>query len=169
MKNRTRGFTLIELLVVVLIVGILAAVAVPQYHKAVEKSRMAGIWSNLGSLRKALAVAMMNPEQQTDEWHSSWSPANLDVEAGCISSSGSGCDVTCPSSAWSNCDYNTPSSLFGTSVTQSGAAVTWSGVRSSIPGITGSARVVLQLSDNGQSCTDDQAGKACAYLGQVFD
>ena len=54
-----KAFTLIELLVVVLIIGILAAVALPQYEKAVFKSRLAEVMINVKTIEDCFNMYVM--------------------------------------------------------------------------------------------------------------
>lgn len=63
--RKNNGFTLIELLVVVLIIGILAAVALPQYQVAVRKSRMAQLMVFAEAAAKAEEVYFMANGQYT--------------------------------------------------------------------------------------------------------
>lgn len=49
-----KGFTLLEMLIVVIIIGVLAAIAMPQYIGTLEKSRSSEALTNIGTIRTSL-------------------------------------------------------------------------------------------------------------------
>ena len=65
-RGYQRAFTLIELLVVVLIIGILAAVAVPQYQKAVEKARVTEAKLTLKNLAEQYKLRLLQGDTTSD-------------------------------------------------------------------------------------------------------
>jgi len=56
LPRNQRGFTLVELMIVVIIVGILAAVAIPMYQGATERAKASEAVAALGTIRGAMRV-----------------------------------------------------------------------------------------------------------------
>lgn len=91
-----KGFTLIELLVVVLILGILAAMAMPQYFKAVERSRMSEAVQLLGSIAQSEQRKYMQINNYTTNFRAlDVTPKNANsVNAYCTKGTQPSADVT---------------------------------------------------------------------------
>ena len=60
MKPNNTAFTLVEILIVVVILGILAAIVIPQFTSAAEDSKLSNLMSNLQSIRAQLELYKMH-------------------------------------------------------------------------------------------------------------
>ncbi len=56
MSNKTTGFTLVEILIVVIILGILAAIVIPQFTEASNDARNSALKSDLQTLRSQIEL-----------------------------------------------------------------------------------------------------------------
>jgi prepilin-type N-terminal cleavage/methylation domain-containing protein len=74
-----KGFTLIELLVVVLIIGILATIALPQYQKAVLKSKVSAVFP----LLKAAVDAQERHMLATDSYATTFGQLDIQLSDNC--------------------------------------------------------------------------------------
>jgi MSHA pilin protein MshA len=59
-KRNQKGFTLIELVIIIVILGILAAVAIPRYQDMSAQAREAAARGSLGNIRSAITIFYAN-------------------------------------------------------------------------------------------------------------
>lgn len=75
--KKQQGFTLIELMIVVAIIGILAAVAIPQYQNYVSKSQVTRVMQETGALRTVIETCLMDGLTGNNECDLGWTNSNL--------------------------------------------------------------------------------------------
>ena len=81
-----RGFTLVELVIIIVILGILAAVAIPKYQDLSGEARESAARSSLGSLRSAITIFYANQAVTTGT--ATWPTLNELITPGTVMAQG---------------------------------------------------------------------------------
>ncbi len=76
MNTAQKGFTLIELMIVIAIIGILAAIAIPQYQNYIAKSQVSRVMSEVASMRTATETCL-NEGKAATACDFGWTASNL--------------------------------------------------------------------------------------------
>ena len=73
-NNRNKGFTLVEILIVVIILGILAAIVIPQFTNASQDARKSSLASQLQTLRSQIELYKLQHGDTIPDIVTAWTP-----------------------------------------------------------------------------------------------
>ena len=79
--NSNKGFTLVEILIVVIILGILAAIVIPQFSSASNDARKSNVQSTVQTLRSQVALYKLQHQDILPDLVTSWDPLILKSDA----------------------------------------------------------------------------------------
>lgn len=77
MNSIQKGFTLIELMIVVAIIGILAAIAIPQYQNYIAKSQVSRAVAELGAIKTAYEDCLNNGKTAVGDCDLGWTGSSI--------------------------------------------------------------------------------------------
>ena len=80
-RNRKSGFTLVEILIVVIILGILAAIVIPQFTNASQDARESALLSQLQTLRSQIELYKLQHLDKLPDLVTNWNPMTTKTDS----------------------------------------------------------------------------------------